>query len=168
MVLFLVAIEKFARYFDVECRLVPVDASTNYCMDPKRAMDYVDENTIGIYVILGSTCKIYFLSLAVFRLTAIPQTLVTTRTFRRWRTCSTLTRPRRAFSSRSMSTRKYSFSLYLRVFLITKYKNRASGGFVAPFATPSLKWDFEIPRVVSINTSGHKVRPRSPRTAFSG
>lgn len=32
----------------------------------------------------------------------------------------------------------------------------ASGGFVAPFATPNLKWDFRIPRVVSINASGHK------------
>ena len=32
----------------------------------------------------------------------------------------------------------------------------ASGGFIAPFATPKLEWDFRIPRVVSINTSGHK------------
>lgn len=32
----------------------------------------------------------------------------------------------------------------------------ASGGFVAPFAHPKLLWDFKIPRVVSINTSGHK------------
>lgn len=32
----------------------------------------------------------------------------------------------------------------------------ASGGFFAPFATPSLKWDFQLPRVVSINASGHK------------
>ena len=32
----------------------------------------------------------------------------------------------------------------------------ASGGFLAPFATPKLEWDFKIPRVVSINTSGHK------------
>jgi len=32
----------------------------------------------------------------------------------------------------------------------------ASGGFVAPFVTPKLTWDFKIPRVVSINTSGHK------------
>ncbi len=32
----------------------------------------------------------------------------------------------------------------------------ASGGFIAPFATPKLEWDFKIPRVVSINTSGHK------------
>ena len=32
----------------------------------------------------------------------------------------------------------------------------ASGGFVAPFATPKLEWDFKIPRVVSINSSGRK------------
>jgi glutamate decarboxylase len=32
----------------------------------------------------------------------------------------------------------------------------ASGGFFAPFAYPNLKWSFDIPRVVSINTSGHK------------
>jgi glutamate decarboxylase len=32
----------------------------------------------------------------------------------------------------------------------------ASGGFVAPFLDPSLSWDFRIPRVRSINASGHK------------
>jgi len=32
----------------------------------------------------------------------------------------------------------------------------ASGGFVAPFLQPELEWDFRVPRVVSINTSGHK------------
>ncbi|HVO56785.1 MAG TPA: glutamate decarboxylase [Dongiaceae bacterium] len=32
----------------------------------------------------------------------------------------------------------------------------ASGGFVAPFIHPGLLWDFRIPRVKSINTSGHK------------
>ncbi len=32
----------------------------------------------------------------------------------------------------------------------------ASGGFVAPFAYPCFKWAFDVPRVVSINTSGHK------------
>jgi glutamate decarboxylase len=32
----------------------------------------------------------------------------------------------------------------------------ASGGFVAPFLTPELEWDFRIPRVQSINASGHK------------
>jgi glutamate decarboxylase len=32
----------------------------------------------------------------------------------------------------------------------------ASGGFVAPFLSPELEWDFRIPRVQSINASGHK------------
>lgn len=32
----------------------------------------------------------------------------------------------------------------------------ASGGFLAPFCAPDLVWDFRIPRVKSINASGHK------------
>jgi glutamate decarboxylase len=32
----------------------------------------------------------------------------------------------------------------------------ASGAFVAPFIQPDLMWDFQLPRVKSINTSGHK------------
>ena len=32
----------------------------------------------------------------------------------------------------------------------------ASGGFVAPFLQPFLEWDFQVPRVASINASGHK------------
>jgi glutamate decarboxylase len=32
----------------------------------------------------------------------------------------------------------------------------ASGGFLAPFCVPDLEWDFRLPRVKSINTSGHK------------
>lgn len=32
----------------------------------------------------------------------------------------------------------------------------ASGGFVAPFIHPSVVWDFRLPRVKSINVSGHK------------
>jgi glutamate decarboxylase len=32
----------------------------------------------------------------------------------------------------------------------------ASGGFVAPFLDPTLEWDFRVPRVVSVNASGHK------------
>jgi glutamate decarboxylase len=32
----------------------------------------------------------------------------------------------------------------------------ASGGFVAPFLQPDLLWDFQVPRVASINASGHK------------
>jgi glutamate decarboxylase len=32
----------------------------------------------------------------------------------------------------------------------------ASGGMIAPFLDEKLTWDFRLPRVVSINTSGHK------------
>jgi glutamate decarboxylase len=32
----------------------------------------------------------------------------------------------------------------------------ASGGFIAPFLHPDLEWDFRLPRVQSINASGHK------------
>jgi glutamate decarboxylase len=32
----------------------------------------------------------------------------------------------------------------------------ASGGFLAPFCAPDLVWDFRLPRVKSINASGHK------------
>ncbi len=32
----------------------------------------------------------------------------------------------------------------------------ASGGFLAPFVRPDLVWDFRLPRVRSINASGHK------------
>jgi glutamate decarboxylase len=32
----------------------------------------------------------------------------------------------------------------------------ASGAFVAPFLQPNIIWDFRLPRVKSINTSGHK------------
>ena len=32
----------------------------------------------------------------------------------------------------------------------------ASGGFLAPFCAPEIVWDFRLPRVKSISTSGHK------------
>lgn len=114
-----VALEKFARYFEVECRLVPVSINSKYRLDPKKAMEYVDENTIGVYVILGSTYTGHY-------------------------------EPVKEMAD-----------------LLDEYEERtghsvpihvdaASGGFVAPFANPKLVWDFKIPRVVSINTSGHK------------
>jgi glutamate decarboxylase len=33
----------------------------------------------------------------------------------------------------------------------------ASGGFLAPFTAPDVVWDFRLPRVKSINASGHKM-----------
>ena len=39
---------------------------------------------------------------------------------------------------------------------IPLHVDAASGGFVAPFLQPELEWDFRLPRVQSINASGHK------------
>ena len=39
---------------------------------------------------------------------------------------------------------------------IPMHVDGASGGFLAPFCAPDLVWDFRLPRVKSINASGHK------------
>ncbi|CAI7592970.1 unnamed protein product [Penicillium viridicatum] len=39
---------------------------------------------------------------------------------------------------------------------VTIHVDAAGGGFVAPFIRPNLIWDFRLPLVCSINTSGHK------------
>lgn len=39
---------------------------------------------------------------------------------------------------------------------IPMHIDAASGGFVNPFLYPDYKWDFRLPRVQSINASGHK------------
>ncbi|MGW0041277.1 glutamate decarboxylase [Rhodococcus sp. NPDC003348] len=46
--------EKFARYFDVELRQVPLEEGATG-MRPNQLRDYVDENTIGVVAILGVT-----------------------------------------------------------------------------------------------------------------
>ena len=46
--------EKAARYFDIEERYVYC-TDTRFVIDPKEAVDLVDENTIGICAILGTT-----------------------------------------------------------------------------------------------------------------
>jgi glutamate decarboxylase len=43
----------------------------------------------------------------------------------------------------------------------------ASGGFVAPFLHPDLKWDFRLPNVRSINVSGHKYGLVYPGVGFA-
>lgn len=50
-----VALEKFARYFDVEARTLPVSEKSHHRLDPALVKENVDENTIGVFVILGST-----------------------------------------------------------------------------------------------------------------
>ncbi|KAJ7098141.1 glutamate decarboxylase [Mycena belliarum] len=114
-----VALEKFARYFDVECRLVPISVESHYRLDVKKAMDLVDENTIGVFVILGSTY---------------------TGAYEPVKEMSDLL---------DEYETKTGHSVPIHV-------DGASGAFVAPFATPKLLWDFQLPRVVSINASGHK------------
>ena len=39
---------------------------------------------------------------------------------------------------------------------VPMHVDAASGGMIAPFLDPDLVWDFQLPRVASINTSGHK------------
>ncbi|TFK90948.1 glutamate decarboxylase [Polyporus arcularius HHB13444] len=114
-----VALEKFARYFDVEARLVPISEESNYRLDPKKAMEYVDENTIGVYVILGSTYTGHYEPV---------------------KEMADLLDEYEARTGHSVPI----------------HVDGASGAFIAPFATPKLEWDFKIPRVVSINASGHK------------
>ena len=46
--------EKFCRYWDVEARYVPV-ADDRFVVDPAEVMERVDENTIGVIPILGTT-----------------------------------------------------------------------------------------------------------------
>lgn len=50
-----VALEKFARYFDVEARILDVSEKSLYRLDPEKVKENIDENTIGVFVILGST-----------------------------------------------------------------------------------------------------------------
>lgn len=50
-----VALEKFARYFEVEARILPVSEESLFRLDPKLVKENIDENTIGVFVILGST-----------------------------------------------------------------------------------------------------------------
>ncbi|KAH7915995.1 pyridoxal phosphate-dependent transferase [Hygrophoropsis aurantiaca] len=114
-----VALEKFARYFEVECRLVPVSVESKYRLDPKKAMEYIDENTIGVYVILGSTYTGHY----------------------------------EPVKEMSDLLDEYQAKTGVNVPI---HVDGASGAFVAPFASPKLLWDFKLPRVVSINTSGHK------------
>ncbi|WVO13539.1 glutamate decarboxylase [Cryptococcus depauperatus] len=114
-----VALEKFARYFEVEARLVPIKPESSYVMDPKDAIKMVDENTIGVFVILGSTYTGAFESV----------------------------------QGMAEELDKYEAETGISVPI---HVDAASGGFVAPFAFPDLKWDFQIPRVNSINASGHK------------
>jgi len=109
---------KFARYFDVELREVPI-AAGNLCATAGELVGACDENTIGVVVTLGVT----------FTCVYEPVQEVAT-----------------ALDALEMDS---GLDIPIHV-------DGASGGFVAPFIHPDLLWDFRLPRVKSINTSGHK------------
>ena len=46
--------EKFCRYFDVEPRIVPLQKG-KYTIGPDDVRSYIDENTIGVAAVLGTT-----------------------------------------------------------------------------------------------------------------
>ena len=48
--------EKFANYWDVEMRLVPMDGD-RFHLSAEEAVKLCDENTIGVVAILGSTAR---------------------------------------------------------------------------------------------------------------
>ncbi|KAJ2453055.1 glutamate decarboxylase gad1 [Coemansia sp. RSA 2336] len=114
-----VALEKTARYFDIESRLVPVSAESHYCLDTQKALEMIDENTIGMFVILGSTYTGHYENVMEM--------------------------------SQLLEKLKAEKGLDIPI-----HVDGASGAFVAPFAHPDLHWDFRVPHVVSISTSGHK------------
>ena len=110
-----VALEKFARYFDVEARIIPVSKASNYCLDITKIKDHLDENTIGIFVILGSTYTGHY---------------------------EPVEKVAELLDEYQMET---GLDIPIHV-------DGASGAFFCPFTTPSVKWDFRIPRVKSINS----------------
>jgi glutamate decarboxylase len=110
--------EKFANYWDVEMRLVPMEGD-RFTLSPEEAVARCDENTIGVVAILGSTFDGSYEPVAE------------------------ISAALDAFEQDS------GIDVPLHV-------DGASGGFVAPFLDPDLVWDFRLPRVASINASGHK------------
>jgi len=110
--------EKFCRYWDVEPRLVPVEAG-RFHLGPEEAVAHCDEDTIGVVAILGSTFDGSY-------------------------------EPVREIA-RALDRLESDRGLDIPV-----HVDAASGGFVAPFLAPEVEWDFRIPRVQSINASGHK------------
>jgi glutamate decarboxylase len=110
--------EKFADYFEVEPRYVPMEGD-RYHLSPEKAVELCDENTIGVVAVLGSTFDGSYEPVA-----GIAAALD---------------------------------DLQARTGLdVPIHVDGASGAMIAPFLDQDLVWDFRLPRVASINTSGHK------------
>jgi glutamate decarboxylase len=100
-----------------------------YVITPEQVTEAVDENTIGVVVIAGTTYTgelepVKEIAAALDQLAADggPDVLI--------------------------------------------HVDAASGGFVLPFLHPDVEWDFRVPRVVSINVSGHKYGLTYPGVGF--
>jgi len=120
--------EKFCRYWDVEPRYIPVKHD-RYVIEPDEVIERIDENTIGVVAILGTTHTGEFEPIE-----AIHDAVVA-------------------------NNENTGFDVPVHI-------DAASGGFVAPFLHPDLKWDFRLPNVVSINVSGHKYGLVYPGVGF--
>ncbi len=110
--------DKFARYFDVELREVPMDRERQ-TMSPETMIPYIDENTIGVVATLGLTFTGMYEPVEEI--------------------CQAL--------DQLQEEKGWDLSIHV---------DGASGGFVAPFCAPDIKWDFRNPRVLSISASSHK------------
>ncbi len=110
--------EKFCRYWDVEPRYIPMEHG-RYVITPEEVVRAVNENTIAVMAILGTTYSGEFEPVE-----EIHEALMKLNAKTGWE--------------------------------IPMHVDAASGGFVAPFIYPDLKWDFQLPLVKSINVSGHK------------
>lgn len=110
--------EKAARYLEVEERYWFCKPG-QYVLDPQEAVDLVDENTILVCAILGTTYTGQYEDVEGLN---------------------------DALEKKNQAT---GWDVHIHV-------DAASGGFVAPFVVPELKWDFRLPLVCSINASGHK------------
>lgn len=109
---------KFARYFDVELREIPMEHG-RLLMSPEEVLKRCDENTIGVVPTLGVTFTLQFEDVKGV--------------------------------SEALDQLQKDTGLDIPI-----HVDAASGGFVAPFLYEELLWDFRLPRVKSINASGHK------------
>jgi len=109
---------KFARYWDVELREIPMEEG-RLTASPEEVLKRVDENTIGVILTLGLTFTGQY-------------------------------EPIKEVSD-ALDRLEQETGLDIPI-----HVDAASGGFLAPFVDPDLVWDFRLPRVKSINASGHK------------
>jgi glutamate decarboxylase len=120
--------EKFCRYFDVEPIYLPMEEG-RYVITTEQVLAAVNEDTIGVVAILGTTYTGELEPIAEI--------------------CAALDK---LAADGGVD--------------VPVHVDAASGGFVVPFLHPDVVWDFRLPRVVSINVSGHKYGLTYPGIGF--